>query len=128
MKDSYQILVIKIDKVKSVDKAESESLTHYFKEKDACIEIISLIYSADDLSIKIENWIVDYIGKQNTGAQFVSDRYTEIFQETKKIVSAIQSNIHYYEWLPIVVGRTMINRYRLGGYSGHDSNTNPSVL
>ena len=84
---------------------------------------VANLISAHAAFVILHNNIADELKRVNPG-------WTEekIFQETKKIVSAIQSNIHYYEWLPIVVGRTMINRYRLGGYSGHDSNTNPSVL
>ena len=57
------------------------------------------LISAHTAFIVLHNNIADELKKVNPA-------WTEekIFQETRKIVSAIQSNIHYYEWLPIVVG------------------------
>lgn len=81
------------------------------------------LISAHTAFIVLHNNIADELKKVNPA-------WTEekIFQETRKIVSAIQSNIHYYEWLPIVVGSYTINKYGLNAYGGYDSNTNPSVL
>ncbi|XP_067941582.1 chorion peroxidase-like [Watersipora subatra] len=50
-----------------------------------------------------------------------------LFQETRRIIAAIQSNIHFYEWLPIVLGEPTIRKYRLQRYDGYDSNVNPAI-
>ncbi|XP_067941578.1 peroxidase-like isoform X2 [Watersipora subatra] len=50
-----------------------------------------------------------------------------LFQETRRIIAAIQSNIHFYEWLPIVLGNSIISKYRLQSYDGHDSSVNPAI-
>ncbi|XP_067941580.1 peroxidase-like [Watersipora subatra] len=50
-----------------------------------------------------------------------------LFQETRRIIAAIQSNIHFYEWLPIVLGNSIISKYRLQSYDGHDPNVNPAI-
>ena len=49
-------------------------------------------------------------------------------QEARRIISAIQTNIHYYEYLPIIIGSGMISKYNLGSYAGFDEDVNPSVL
>lgn len=81
------------------------------------------LVAAHTTFLLIHNKIADELKRINYG--WTEDK---IFQETRKIVSAIQSNIHYYEWLPVVVGSRTLDRYRLRAYDGHDPNVNPSVL
>ncbi|KPM10364.1 oxidase/peroxidase-like protein, partial [Sarcoptes scabiei] len=55
-----------------------------------------------------------------------------IYQETRKIISAMIQHITYNEFLPIVVGRQAINKYGLnlakyGYYHGYDSKINPGI-
>ncbi|XP_067942940.1 peroxidase mlt-7-like [Watersipora subatra] len=51
-----------------------------------------------------------------------------LFQETRRIITGIESSIHYYEYLPIVLGTDVIYHYQLDRYRGYNKNVNPSVL
>ena len=42
-----------------------------------------------------------------------SDSQEELFQLTRKIVVAILQNIHYKEWLPLVLGSKAMTSYNL---------------
>ena len=53
------------------------------------------------------------------------DTDEEIFQETRKIVVAIIQNIHYNEWLPLILGRQTLREFGL--LTGFRSQYVPSV-
>jgi len=43
-------------------------------------------------------------------------------------VSAVEANIHYYEYLPLIIGDDIIRKYKLESYAGFRPEVNPSVL
>jgi hypothetical protein len=48
-----------------------------------------------------------------------------VYQETRRIVIAILQHISYWEWLPIIVGPRLMQKYQLnpvlnGYFSGYD--------
>ncbi len=57
---------------------------------------------------------------------------TRIFQEARKIVGAMHQHITYNEWLPIVLGRRVLDIFELrlsprGHYDGYNETVNPTV-
>ncbi|XP_076448271.1 myeloperoxidase-like [Babylonia areolata] len=58
--------------------------------------------------VRIHNEIVDGLRQVRPG-----DSREQIFQLARKIVGAIVQNVHYGEWLPLVLGRGTAGRYRL---------------
>jgi len=57
----------------------------------------------------------------------------QLFEETRKIVSAQIQHITYNEFLPFVIGEEMIDKFQLrllteGFYQHYDMNLNPSVV
>ena len=58
-----------------------------------------------------------------------SDTDEEIFQLTRKIVIAIIQNIHYNEWLPLIIGRRAMRQFSLttGSRSEFLASVDPSI-
>ncbi|GMS93912.1 hypothetical protein PENTCL1PPCAC_16087, partial [Pristionchus entomophagus] len=50
----------------------------------------------------------------------------KIFQETRKIIGAVQQHITYSQWLPIVLGKTAYSEL-LGDYMGYNPNINSGI-
>ncbi|XP_064611208.1 chorion peroxidase-like [Liolophura sinensis] len=55
-----------------------------------------------------------------------------LYQETRRIVSALIQHISYKEWLPIVLGNDIMTKYNLsvlssGFYDQYDENVNPAT-
>lgn len=56
-----------------------------------------------------------------------------LFQEARRIVAALVQHITYNEWLPIALGRTVMQQHGLllqqsGHCTGYDPDLNPSIL
>ena len=56
-----------------------------------------------------------------------------LYQEARRIVIAEMQHITYNEWLPIVIGRNMMQEFGLnplesGFSSDYDANLNPAIL
>ncbi|KAF6025971.1 hypothetical protein EB796_015716 [Bugula neritina] len=90
---------------------------------DSRINTTPNLISAHTAFVNKHNQIAKGLATQNP--QWDNEK---LFQETRKIISAIQSNIHFYEYLPIILGSTTMSKYRLSSYAGYDRNTNPSIL
>ena len=57
------------------------------------------------------------------------DNQEELFQLSRKIVGALMQNIHYNEWLPLVVGRDAMASYNLlpGKRVAYSGNVDPRI-
>ena len=56
----------------------------------------------------------------------------KLFQECRRIVGAMVAHITYNEFIPIIVGNKIMNKYGIsllkhGYYSGYDPKTNPGI-
>ena len=58
------------------------------------------------------------------------DSQEELFQQTRKIVVAILQNIHYNEWLPLVLGDEVMESYNLspGKRVSYSGSVDPRII
>ncbi|XP_076448411.1 chorion peroxidase-like [Babylonia areolata] len=81
---------------------------HCFLAGDERVNEQSGLMAIHTLFARVHNNIVD-------GLELVRQRDSpeEIFQTARKIVGAIIQNIHYGEWLPIILGKAAMKRFQL---------------
>ena len=70
--------------------------------------------------VRLHNTIVRRLSLFRPG-----DSQEELFQQARKIVVAILQNIHYNEWLPLIIGRQTLREFGL--LTGFRSQYVPSV-
>lgn len=73
--------------------------------------------------LRLHNIIAEALKSLNEGVL-----NEEIFQETRAIIVALMQKIYYDEWLPIILGRSMIRRMQLDGPVSFNPNINPSIV
>ncbi|XP_050401580.1 peroxidase mlt-7 [Patella vulgata] len=94
-----------------------------FKAGDARVNVWPGLSTIHTIFMRLHNLIATELKQLNSSR---SDE--ELFQNTRRIVEAINAHINYYEYLPLVLGPGQTSKYDLNKEDSHyDNSTNPSI-